>query len=170
MRKLLLIPVLALAAYVIARAARRHREIPGAAELAAALLWLAASPAITKNTPKTNATKVRVDNLVGDVGALRSQVGTVLDVAANISATETGLSSEAVSGASWTLMANGSDGSGGGSTQTGAASAGTAHTHFFGGHSHGMTHYHYTQLETSFNNVAGEVRAIRTALIAAGIL
>jgi hypothetical protein len=165
MRKVTLLILSLIAVHAVARIARRSQDlqgVPGFAELTWLLVYVLTAPAITKNTPKTNATKARVDNLVAAVGATNTAVtATSTAVAAtttrvnNLSGQQTGTASVGT-----TSTADGSPVTSGpsdtGIFNTGGQVGGAAahyhplpnfpeadHTHDFAGHVHdfgGHTH------------------------------
>jgi hypothetical protein len=171
-----------IAVHALARIARRGKDplaAPGAAELTWLLVYVLAAPSITKNTPKTNATKARVDNLVSAVGATNatvtkatSQAGTGGSITfTNLQQTETG--SPQAGGAVYDVS---SAVEGGATIQTGNPNGATvsgstvaAHTHGYG-HIHDASHYHFNQMAGDFNGLITQLNTMKTALQNAGIL
>lgn len=138
------------AVHALARIALRSKDpqgVPGAAELTWLLVYVLAAPAITKNTPKTNATKARVDNLVSAVGATNTAVSAV-------AAGNTGFASANGYGATSTANVGTTSAPDSGDLQSGLSTSGQIggaaahthtlpfllpnadHTHDFGGHTH----------------------------------
>jgi len=137
----------------LSRIARRSTDpqgIPGAAELMWLLVYVLAAPAITKNTPKTNATKARVDNLVAAVGTTNATVaGIQTQLTGNTGfASANGYGATSTANVGTTSAPDAGDLQSGLSTsgQVGGAAAHTHtlpfllpnadHTHDFGGHTH----------------------------------
>jgi hypothetical protein len=166
---------------MLARIARRRGDIPdavpGAAELMWLLIYVLTSPAITKNTPKTDATKVRVDNLVTAAGATNAKVATATSQAgtvntgntAQVGATQTG---ESLANGGSTLAANQTPGV----TGTTSSAGSPAHTHDYGGHWHGVpdsatsSHTHYENLQGTISSLISQSNAMYNALKAANLI
>jgi hypothetical protein len=74
MRKILLTVLVALLSVLVLRLARRSSQ--GTSLLLALLALNAATPVITRNTPKTSATSARVDKVVASLGTLSQGIFT----------------------------------------------------------------------------------------------
>jgi hypothetical protein len=120
------------------------------------------------NTSKMYATETRTGKLETRVGTITSQRGTTSGFS-HLSQTQSGTveqggvpQSNAV-----TEFANVTS-----PGQTGGPNSGSfaGHTHDYGGHNHGMNHFHFTQVAPDYNTLVDSLNQMRQALINAGIL
>ncbi len=134
--------------------------------LLAILLYVwATAMTSTTNTAKTRALEQRLNTLVTNVGGINQGSRGQTSAFQDLSQTETGTSQDSGGTSATTSQANAVS-----SGTTGPASAGTAHTHDYGGHYHGMDHWHYSQVSGDYDNLVAQLNTMRQALINENIL
>jgi hypothetical protein len=151
MRKIIAVTVLILFAGLAARmAARAARRDPGGlTEVLWLVIYLASSPGITRSTPKTSATKVRVDNLVTALGTVHSGSGS------------TGALPSLSGGANITGGNTANTGIPGGANASWYDAVAASISTIFGG---------YNLLEANYNSAIGQLNGWHTVLQNAGLL
>jgi hypothetical protein len=169
MKKMLLVLVLLATARLVPKALRQQTVV---LELVALAYRTALT--MTANTAMTYNLAGRTATLETTVGKATSQAGTTSTFSQSVGSltdTETGLVETSNIDSAVTDQANATS-----SGQTSSAGS-PAHVHDYGGHNHGMNHYHFTQLAgdwssmgSAFNGLVTQLNTLWNALHAAGLV